>query len=169
MNNIDMDEFLEAREAQRQRCVQEQELIKHLRTNTPLVRPLWDKSEAAVIFNDIGDEILKSGLLLYSASLVDVWQGLYRPDIYDGNTLWDDLHSQRKIALVINSWLNKKPLTPPFFVKHLKEPLGLVADGKHRLTVARYMVADELPFWVKKDEANWVTTSIPNAVLEIEI
>ena len=170
-----LETILSEQEARRQIYFREQELIKGFRSNTPLVCPLWDKSKAAVEINDISDEIKTAGLLLYSAPFVDVWQGLYEPFVYDGDTLWNSSHDNRKVARVIEAWQNKRPLSPPFFVKHPIKPMGLIADGKHRLTVAKYMAELEpvyftaaLPFWVKNDEVEWVTKSIPKAILEAE-
>lgn len=169
MTGNDVVAFLEIQEMKRRRFLEEQELLDQLQTNTPMVRPIWDKSPASVQFNHINPDILKDGLLLYSASLEDVWKRLYKPNIYDADTLWTDIHCKRKIALVISAWESKKPLSPPFFVKHGSESLGLVADGKHRLTVARYMSAQELPFLIPKSESEWVRLAIPNAVEEVEI
>lgn len=41
------------------------------------------------------------------------------------------------------------PLSPLFFVKHGTKDMALVADGKHRLTAARYMGCKDIPFMVQ--------------------
>lgn len=169
MSNLDIEAFLAEREARRQRRLDAQELIERLQAHTPHVQPLWDKSPGSVRFNDVNDDLLAEGMVLYVAGMTDVWNGLFKPSIYDANTLWGDLHCSRKIALVINSWETGQPLSPIVLVKHGTENLGLVADGKHRLTVARYMACNELPFMVPKSQSSWVQDAVPNAVVELEL
>lgn len=169
MTDLDVEAFLAEREAQRKRLLEEEELIERLKADTPHVQPMWDKSPGSVQFNDINEDFLAEGIVLYSAGMTDVWNGLFRPSIYDANTLWSELHCNRKIARVIRCWQSSRSLSPMFLVKHGAENLGLVADGKHRLTVARYMTCNELPFMVPKSQVAWVKSAMPNAVVELEI
>jgi hypothetical protein len=140
-----------------------EELVKAYKKNTPKVTPIWDTTPNSIQFNDISDEILGSGMDIYSAPYDDVWNGIYEPEIYDKDTLWKNLHDNEKIARVIEAWQSNKALSPLFFVKHGGKDMALVADGKHRLIVARYMGCKNIPFMVESSNSSWVKCAIPSA------
>lgn len=145
-------------------CQQLDTLVKQFKQHTPHVQPIWDLTINSVAQNDICSEIVKSGLIILSAPFDDVWAGIYEPSIYDSDTLWHQCHDRNKIAMVIDHWARGDALSPIFLVKHGREDLGLVADGKHRLTVARYMGCNSLPFIVSIPNSQWVMQAIPSAV-----
>jgi hypothetical protein len=57
------------------------------------------------------------------------------------------------------------PLSPLFLVKHGTKDLGLVSDGKHRLTVSRAIGALQVPFMVGSADKGWVEKAFPGAIL----
>lgn len=138
-------------------------LVKQYKKQTPIVTPKWDTSTTSTKQNDICETIIASGLILYVAPFEDVWSGIFDPAVYDKDTLWKKSHDNRKIARVINHWQNNRALSPIFLVKHGSKSLGLVADGKHRLTVARYMCSESMPFMVPVCSCQWVSVAIPTA------
>jgi len=138
-------------------------LVQKYRKHTPQVTPLWDRTEASVQHNDIDQSIVRSGLTIFTADAQAVWAGLWEPSIYDADTLWKNLHDKDKIARVIEAWEARNTLSPIFLIKHGGENLGLVADGKHRLTVARFMGSAELPFMLQTSDSDWVRIAIPTA------
>ncbi|EGQ8444201.1 hypothetical protein GTW15_14600 [Vibrio cholerae] len=145
---------------------QEQELITAYKNNRVIVSPTWDTSDNCLAFNDISRDLIQAGIYLYEAKISEVFAGIYKSSIYEGHTLWDTMHSNTKIAKVIDNWVNGCPLSPPFFVKHLRLDLALVADGKHRLTVSHAMLSSTntiIPFLVPADAVNWITQAMPNA------
>ncbi|ALZ75393.1 ParB N-terminal domain-containing protein [Rheinheimera sp. F8] len=160
---LDINKFLEERGRAMRKSRLTDELISTYKKSTPNVTPIWDSTPHSIQFNDISDEILKAGIDIYTASHSDVWCGIYQPKIYDKGTLWQDIHDSGKIARVIEAWENKKALSPLFFVKHGSKDMALVADGKHRLTVARHMGCDYIPFMVQTDKSDWVSRAIPSA------
>ena len=125
------------------------DFVEKYKSRTPFVIPVWEMSEKSIRHNDICGETLDSGMNLYTAPFDSVWSGIYEPSIYDSGTLWENIHDSRKIARVINHWKNGQALAPIFLIKHGSKNLALVADGKHRLTVARYMGCDQIPFMVE--------------------
>ncbi|MDV6343024.1 hypothetical protein [Nitrosomonas sp. Is37] len=60
--------------------------------------------------------------------------------------------------------MNNTALSPIFLVKHLNCDLGLVADGKHRLTVSRVIGAGEVPFMVEVTNDSWASRAFPSAI-----
>lgn len=139
------------------------DLVKYYKEDTPRVIPIWDVTAESIHFNDINQEIIDSGVDIYTASYDDVWYGIFEPEIYDKDTLWKNIHDCGKIARVIQAWANNRALSPLFFVKHGSKDLALVADGKHRLTVARYMGCKNIPFMVQANKSCWVKSAIPSA------
>ncbi|EOY4911322.1 hypothetical protein J4H56_18240 [Vibrio alginolyticus] len=150
---------------------QEQELVKAYKNKDVIVSPTWDTSANCLAFNDISQELIQAGIYLYEAPISEVFAGIYEPSIYEGHTLWHDLHCNTKIAKVIDNWVNGCPLSPPFFVKHLGLDLALVADGKHRLTVSHAMLSSNtiIPFLVPANAVNWITQAMPNATFVKQI
>ncbi|WP_304182768.1 hypothetical protein [Pseudoalteromonas prydzensis] len=140
------------------------ELVLAYKSSTPKVNPIWDISSNSINFNDISKEILDSGMEIYTASYDEVWAGIFEPSIYDKDTLWKNVHDSRKIARAIKAWEEKKALSPLFFVKHGSKDLALVADGKHRLTVARYMGCNNIPFMIQSSASSWLKKAIPSAI-----
>ena len=138
-------------------------LIKKYKKNLPKIEACWDLSDEAIDHNDINSDIKKRGLIIYSCRLDCLFKGIYRPQIYYANTLWRK-HNNTKIAKVIYAWEQKKNLSPIFFVKHGKEDLALVADGKHRLTVSAAIAAQEIYFMVSRTDTIWVEKAFPNAI-----
>lgn len=139
-------------------------MFEKYKKSTPVVIPRWT-TNPDITFIDIDTQILKKGFIIYEAPFDDVWQGIHDPSIYDANTIWSVVkHDKHKIAGVIEHWENNKPLNPPYFVKHGTKDLALVADGKHRLTVAKYMGCERFPFIVGVDAVEWVKKAIPSAV-----
>lgn len=159
----DIEKYLEERARLREEVEFLDELVAIYMSNTPQVQPRWDTSPQSVSFNDIDDSIVEKGIDIYCAPFENVWNGIYEPGIYDKDTLWDDVHDPRKIAKVIDQWKHGTALSPLFLVKHGSRAMALVADGKHRLTVARYMGSDVIPFMVPSDSSGWLQTAIPSA------
>jgi len=139
------------------------ELVDIYKKSTPNVTPIWDATAKSIQFNDINHEILGAGIDIYTAPHQDVWSGIYKPEIYDKDTLWQSVHDSGKIARVIDAWESGIALSPLFFVKHGSRDMALVADGKHRLTVARYMGCENIPFMVQSNKSAWVKSAIPSA------
>jgi hypothetical protein len=155
--------FIAQREKLAQECRKMDALVKKYKMHTPCVIPVWDRSEQSINHNEICEPIIDSGLVLYTAPFDAVWAGIYDPSVYESDTLWSDIHDSKKIARVIEHWSNGQALSPIFLVKHGSKNLGLVADGKHRLMVARYMGCDEIPFMVERANSEWVSIAIPSA------
>lgn len=159
----ELEQFLAARAATLEEFKRTDELVKRYMKDTPIVTPLWDASKQSIDCNDINSESKKIGLVIYEAPFEEVWSGIYDPSIYDGNTLWNQSHQRSKIARVIENWENNKPLSPIFLCKHGTQPLALVADGKHRLTVARCMGCTNIPFMVLLPNCEWIHQAIPSS------
>ena len=140
------------------------ELSARYRAELPSIQALWDLTPEAVQYNDINKEILAGGMSLYNCSMNDLWRGFYDPKVYEGHTIWRPLHAQSKIVRVIEAWETGVSLSPLFLVKHGKLNLGLVADGKHRLTVCHAIGAVDVPFMVGSADAEWVEKAIPGSV-----
>jgi len=140
-------------------------LVKKYRALMPTIESHWDLTANAIQHNDIQPEVIDAGINIYTCSMTDFWQGIYEPSIYEGNTLWSNKHDRRKIARVIESWEAGLKLSPVYLVKHLTKDFGLIADGKHRLTVARYIKATDFPFMVKTLDSGWVSKVFPAAKL----
>ncbi len=140
------------------------DLIQCFKQAMPAISAHWDTSEGSFQHNDIAEEVVGSGLAIYMCGMEDLWEGIYEPAVYDAGTLWSDDHDSHKIAKVINAWLKGQKLSPLFLVKYGGDlDLGLVSDGKHRLTVARAIRADVVPFMVGLNEVEWVSKAIPAA------
>jgi hypothetical protein len=164
--NFDFDQFLSERAAIQNESERTGKLVKKYKKSMPEVSPKWDCSASSVSFNGICDLIVASGITIFEAPFVDVWGGIYKPDIYAGKTMWDSkLHDSDKIAKVIEAWELGADLSPIFLVRHLTKDIGLVADGKHRLTVSHYLrqSCGTLPFMVETDKSSWVKIAIPSA------
>lgn len=162
-NELDIEEFLKLRSQLSDESRRMEDLVIAYKDTTPNVTPSWDLTPNSFQFNDICPEILTSGMEIYLAPTGDVWSGIFEPAIYEKDTLWKSCHDSKKIARVIKSWANNMPLSPLFFVKHEIKDMALVADGKHRLTVARYMGCKEIPFMVQSNKSSWVEIAIPTA------
>ncbi|WP_145994213.1 hypothetical protein [Pseudomonas sp. QC2] len=162
---VDAVKRLEARRVAVDKFLEGERLVSDYKENTPVVDPLWDTGDGFLCYNDLDDEMVSSGLTLFVAPFEDVWGGLYDPSVYEGNTLWENSHDSKKIARVISHWLHNKSLSPMFLLKHSSKNAWLVADGKHRLTVAHYMnFKGDTPFLVKTEDENLVVLAIPAAV-----
>ena len=165
LEELDLEKFLREREEILKENRRIDELVEHYKRDMPDITPIWDLSEFAISFNDIDKAITDSGVCMYEAPFHDVWNGIYEPDIYSGKTLWNpDLHDNDKIAKVIEAWEKEIPLSPIFLIKHGTLGCGLVADGKHRLTVSHYLeYSQKLPFFVQISSSSWVKNAIPSA------
>jgi hypothetical protein len=141
------------------------ELVARYQVDMPTISAMWDLSKDAVSFNDISEKILADGVSIYSCEMDSLWRGLFDPRIYDANTIWGRNHSKHKIAKVIEAWENAMSLSPLFLVKHGTKDLGLVSDGKHRLTVSRAIGALQVPFMVGSADKGWVEKAFPGAIL----
>jgi hypothetical protein len=139
------------------------ELVSRYRAGMPEIRAKWDLSYDAVKFNDVSEIILEGGISIYSCKMADLWSGLHDPSMYDAETIWGRHHIKHKIAKVIEAWEMSVPLSPLFLVKHGAKNLGLVSDGKHRLTVSRAINALEVPFMVGSAGNGWVEEAFPGA------
>jgi len=162
-DSLNIENFLAEREQLQIENERMTELVKNYKSNTPNVTPLWDTTPESIEYNDINPTIVNSGIDIYTASFNDVWNGIYKPSIYDRDTLWKDVHDNRKIARVIEAWENGQKLSPIFFVKHGGKSMALVADGKHRLTAARYMTCSNIPFMIESSGKDWLLQAIPKA------
>lgn len=162
---MDIKTFLEERKRKQEECARLDELISTYKKEMPDIVPNWDVSLASISFNNINQNIVSSGLNIYCCSMEELWAGLYKPHIYEANTLWKDFHDSAKIAKVIEAWSKCESLSPIFLVKHATIDKGLVADGKHRLTVSRAIYATKVPFMVEATNATWVSRAFPAAIL----
>lgn len=166
--NLSTNEFADLIERRRYQCDEMQRLdslVKQYRAQMPSITAQWDTTEEAVQHNDIDSEFVAAGIAVYECSMSDLWQGIYEPSIYDSNTLWSRNHDSRKIAKVIEAWEAGIALSPIFLVKHRTKDFGLVADGKHRLTVSRAIqTSNMMPFMVMAENSGWVVTTFPAAV-----
>ncbi|MBU2122959.1 MAG: hypothetical protein KJ999_21295 [Gammaproteobacteria bacterium] len=161
---ISIERVLEEREKAQKRFAESENLVRKYRKKMPAIAPKWDATPASISFNNIDEKIVTSGLSIYNCQMGELWAGLYRPEIYESNTLWSKIHDRAKIARVIDAWAQVTALSPIFLVKHGSLDKGLVADGKHRLTVARAVGASELPFMVETAKGAWVSGAFPTAV-----
>ncbi len=155
--------FIESRKKLIEESNERQALVQKYRKNTPKITPQWNTQPEALIHNNIDEKEIDLGLTLYLAPFKDVWNGIYKPSIYDKKTLWKKVHEQWKIARVIDNWLHNIPLTPIIMIKHGTKDMGLILDGNHRFTVARYMDCENIPFWVQTGKDSWVSIAIPSA------
>ena len=161
---VDIERFLVERERAREECERLDELVLRYKKEIPDIAPKWDISTASIFFNDINEDIITSGLNIYICKMEELWAGLYEPSIYEASSLWKKTHDSTKIARIIDAWSKGQPLPPIFLVKHLSLDQGLVADGKHRLTVSRAIHSSEVPFMVKATNAEWVSNTFPCAL-----
>lgn len=160
----DLEKILSDRTSAQERCVHTQHLVKKYKKQLPNMAPSWDTDLASISFNDICTSITSSGLSIYNCSMDELWAGLFDPSVYEAKTLWKNIHDPGKIAGVIDAWVNGTALSPIFLVKHEVHDQGLVADGKHRLTVSRAIGAIEVPFMVETAKAAWVSRALPSAI-----
>jgi hypothetical protein len=160
----DIEKFLAERKRVAEEVARVGQLVSRYKSNMPVIRAQWETTERSIQFNEIDEKIVSEGLSIYACSCEALWSGIYEPEIYDTNTLWSECHDARKIAKVIEAWAANVALSPIFLVKHGTLDLGLVADGKHRLTVSRAIRAIEVPFMVAKTAEAWVRTAIPTAM-----
>lgn len=160
----EIEKFLSERRRQLEELDRIDRLILQYKKKTPDIESHWDVTPQSIAFNDINDKIASAGICIYECDSDALWSGLYEPGIYEAHTLWKEVHDKRKIAKVIEAWSLKTALSPVFLVKHGALDLGLVADGKHRLTVARAIGATQIPFMAAKGSA-WVDHAIPSARL----
>lgn len=161
---MNIETFLAEREQKRRECDHLRKLVAKYKKEMPHIVAMWDTSPASIKFNDINESITSYGLCIYSCKLEDLWAGLYKPSVYEASTLWTLAHDSTKIAKVINAWVNETPLSPIFLVRHLNMDQGLVADGKHRLTVSRAIGATEVPFMTEAKDDLWVMIAFPSAI-----
>ncbi len=139
-------------------------LIKRFKLKLPNTSPVWDRSSAAVHFNDIGSPYIQAGLAIYDVTMQDLWQGLYEPCIYEKDTIWSkEAHDIRKIALVLEAWEANRALSPIFLIRMKPNNLALVADGKHRLTVSRALQAESMVVMVSLNDEAWLGQLMPSA------
>ena len=161
---MEIEKFLAEREREQEEYARLDELVTRYKKDMPDIVPKWDTSPASISFNDINEDIRTSGLRIYMCEMKELWNGLYQPSIYEACTLWKTVHDSTKIAKVIDTWSKGEPLSPIFLVKHQMLGQGLVADGKHRLTVSRAIHASEVPFMVEATNAAWVSRAFPSAI-----
>lgn len=141
-------------------------IIAKYKKSFPSISASWDVSDDCLNFTDIDRQILSSGVSVLTCSLGNLFAGIYKPNVYKANTLWNrDIHDINKIARVIAEWENGTALSPVFLVKHGELDMGLVADGKHRLTVSDRISVQEIPFMVQTANCAWVMKAIPTATL----
>jgi len=138
-------------------------LVAKYRKNMPQITAQWDTSSSAVDHNFIDSNSLNSGYSFYSCSMDELWQGIYKPAIYDANTLWSRVHDRCKIAKVIEAWESGKPLSPIFLAQRGATVFAVVNDGKHRLTVSRAIKAVDMPFMVLGVGPAWISKAFPGA------
>lgn len=160
---VDIEKILAEREEAWSSDLQSMKLVRRYKKKMPQITPKWDTTPESIDFNDINDRILASGLSIYSCTMDALWAGLYDPSIFEPQTMWTERHEPTKIARVINAWENNMQLSPIFLVKHGALDQGLIGDGNHRLTVARYVGANEVPFMVETIKADWVSIAFPSA------
>lgn len=170
MNQSEIDAFIAERKRAAEESVQIGDLVQKYESDLPEISAFWDTGETSVQFNNIDKRITENGVAIYTCAAGDLWNGLFEPEIYDTNTLWDrDLHNKRKIAKVIDAWNQRQALSPLFLVEHGGDlNLGLVADGKHRLTVARAIESAMIPFMVEEENSQWVRLAFPTAVIALK-
>lgn len=160
----DLEKILSDRASAQEGYVHSQNLAKKYKKKMPNMAPRWDTDPTSIAFNDICTSITSSGISIYNCNMDELWSGLFDPSIYEAETLWKNVHDSGKIAGVIDAWVNGTALSPIFLVKHKVHERGLVADGKHRLTVSRAIGAIEVPFMVETIKAAWVSRAFPSAV-----
>lgn len=153
-------DFLEEREQVMKEWAHLKDLICKYKAQLPEIVAVWDQTPESIKFNDIE---AAEAAHVYCATMADLWSGIYRPDVYDADTLWSEEHDSNKIAKVIEAWENKIPLSPIYLVRHGVKNLALVADGKHRLTVSRAINAGNVCFMVLAKDSAWVSEAFPNA------
>ncbi len=161
MTNI--ENFLAEQARAREKFAKSQELIQKYKNQMPDLTHSWDISPNSISFNDVCRCIRLSGLNIYCCPMDELWAGLFKPSVYEAETLWENDHDPGKIAGVIDAWANGVSLSPIFLVKHPDYEQGLVADGKHRLTVSRATSAKVIPFMVETNKAAWVFHAFPLA------
>lgn len=171
MNQDEIKDFIDRQSAIAQENSRIRKLVKGYKKSTPKVNPIWDHSHESISYNDLSKEVLSAGLVILSANFSDVWSALHRPEVYEATTLWKSGaqgHNPANIAKVIECWVQEIKLSPIFLCPH-ENGLALVCDGKHRLTVARYMGAEIISLMVCADNLAWFQKLIPNAHLVLNI
>lgn len=131
------------------KCEQVKKLYKSKKLN---IIPLWhsDKNQIELKLQRdcLKDEILKDGYEIYNS--VSIGLLLSKMDanrtIYTGKQLFHRALSKSNICKVINHWLEGTKLIPPSIMP-LNGKIHPV-DGKHRLQVAVYFKANEIPIFV---------------------
>lgn len=138
-------------------------LLMSYKRKTPRVEPLWCCSPTEKNYMDVSEDILECGVAIYKSPLQNLWDALQDPIVYERETLWRSIHDSEKIARIIIQWEMKIKLSPPF-LQFNKYGKLLVLDGKHRLTVARYMAPDDIFFAVGAGDEENISKVIPAAV-----
>jgi hypothetical protein len=161
---IALEAFNEEREKTRRKRLLDQQLVARFKANLPSGPPLWDTSQSCFEFTEVRNDLASDGLAIYEAPTEAVFAGLQDAWLYEASTLWSK-HDDVKIARILEYWSKGTALSPPFFIKHEKRNVWMVPDGKHRLTAARAMNAQTIPFIVRCMEAQWVEIAFPDAIL----
>lgn len=147
------------------------DLAIEYKKKVPIISLLWDMSEKSIFYNDINNDLIGCGIDIYTAEINDIWDGIFKPEIYAPKTLWKNTHDKCKIAKVIHCWEKRQKLSPIFLVKHLSLQKALIADGNHRFTVAKYIKSlndekhENIPFMVSSLNNEWIKGAIPSASL----
>ncbi|MCR8961174.1 hypothetical protein M0765_026620 [Variovorax sp. S2] len=163
MSRSELQIFLDDQQRQVDARKKLDQLVKKYRRHTPQVNPTWDCSVESIAMCDIDASWIDSGVAVFRAPFCDVWNLLYEPAVYDGSTLWNkEDHTLDKIVRVIQHWERSEGLAPMLLSVRASSRLGLVIDGKHRLTVAHRMTCAEIPFMVPLKESDWILRALPS-------
>ncbi|MEY3412279.1 MAG: hypothetical protein RIQ70_967 [Bacteroidota bacterium] len=131
------------------KCEQVKKLYKNKKLN---VIPLWhlDKTQIDLKLqrDNLNDEILEDGYEIYNSVNIELLLSKMDANgtIYTGKQLFHRALSKANICKVINHWLEGTKLIPPSLMP-LNGKINPV-DGKHRLQVAVYFKAKEIPIFV---------------------
>lgn len=151
--------YIIERQAQIKEASRLDQLAKSYMKNTVKVKPKWDKNPTSYAHNDTDKCHTLLGMVLFEIKTSDLYLMIDDSWLYEADTLWK--HHDNKIARIIEHWQNGQSLSAPFFLMHSVNKKILVADGKHRLTTARAMNAETVPFFVKASDAHWIKEILP--------
>jgi hypothetical protein len=162
---MDENEFLAEREESMRERQRIDALVEKYKNQFPNINACWDTSIQSIGHNNIREDIVLGGMAIFDCDMNTLWNGLYDPSIYAGSTIWSKEHDSDKIARVIENWEKSVPLSPIFLVNHETYRKGLVADGKHRLTVSHAISATDMPFMVSVKDVAWAKKCFPSATI----
>jgi hypothetical protein len=127
----------------------------------PTLQPLWhtdvDNIDLSQQRENLNDDLLEDGYTILQNVDIDVlFDKMYsgNPEMFREKKLYNEDLDDLKISGVIDSWLNNLKLIPPTILVIEGTNKVFPTDGKHRINVAYYYGATDIPIFVINKQLN---------------